>query len=146
MGERSTPVVRAGEVWLREEYQGREGELETRKDFFERTGVTTQSLSSAFTRYANRVPAVVKKFGKEKWFVAAELDDFIGWIKKNSGNRSETDIVRAEIARLDAALEEVKKRKAKHLESLAKADRDEARFLRARKVAQGELEFLEQGS
>lgn len=136
----------AGTEWLRSEYKGREKELETREDFFKRTGVTTQSLSSHFTRYANRVPKVVKKFGKQKWFVATELDEFIKWIGENSGNRSEEEIVEAEIARLDVALEEVDGRLRKHAEATAKAEKDKARFTRQRKIAISELEFLKQGS
>ena len=136
----------AGTEWLRSEYKGREKELETREDFFKRTGVTTQSLSSHFTRYADRVPQIVKKFGKQKWFVATELDEFIKWISENSGKRSEVEIKEALIARLDVALEEARGRAQKHRAALAKAERDETRFARQRKNALSDLEFLKQGS
>lgn len=132
--------------WLRPEYQGRESELETREEFFKRTGVTTQSLSSHFTRYANRIPKMVAKFGKTKYFVAAELDEFIRWISENSGTRSESDIKRAEIVRLSTSIEEAEERIARHRESLAKAEKDKARFQRSLKRAESDLTFLEQGS
>lgn len=132
--------------WLRPEFQGREGELETRAEFEKRTGVTAQSLSSHFTRYANRVPKVVKKFGKQKYFVASELDAFIAWIKEHSGTRSEVEIKEAEIARLDVAIEEADERIAKHQAALEKAQKDKARFLRSRKREVSDLEFLQQGS
>lgn len=140
-----------GVEWLRPEFQGRESELATRDDYERLTReagkvVTAQSLSSAFTRYANRVPQVAKKFGKTKWFVKKELDDFIAWIAENSGTRSETEIKQAEIARLEVAVEEARERKAKHLESAAKADRDEARYEKQLKRARDDLKFLEQGT
>lgn len=143
----------AGVEWLRPEFRGREAELSTREDYEtitrqrdEDNVVTAQALSSAFTRYANRVPKVAKKFGKKKWFVTQELDDFTAWIKKHSGTRSEAEIKQAEIARLDVALEETDERIAKHQEALAKAERDKARFKKQRKRAEDDLKFLEQGS
>jgi hypothetical protein len=143
----------AGVEWIRPEFRGREDELSTRDDYEaftrqrdEGSVITAQALSSAFTRYANRVPKVAKKFGKQKWFVTKELDDFIRWIQENSGTRSEAEIKRAEIARLDVALEETDDRIAKHQEALAKAERDKARFRKQRKRAEDDLKFLEQGS
>ncbi|MFE0472717.1 hypothetical protein ACFW2V_13980 [Streptomyces sp. NPDC058947] len=135
-----------GVEWLRPEFKDREHELETREDFFKRTNITTQSLSSHFVRYANRVPKVVKKFGKQKYYLPNELDDFIEWIKENSGTRSESEIKRAEIARLLVAEEEAEARRVKHLESAAKAERDLARFRKQRRRAEDDLKFLEQGS
>jgi predicted RNase H-like nuclease (RuvC/YqgF family) len=132
--------------WLRPEFRGREEELETRADFESRTGTTAQSLSSHFTRYANRVPKFAARFGKQKWFVQAELDDFLTWIRENSGTRSEAEIKEAEIARLDVALEETEERIARHKEALAKAERDKARFAKQRKRAVDDMKFLKQGS
>jgi molybdopterin converting factor small subunit len=132
--------------WLRPEFRGREEELETRADFESRTGTTAQSLSSHFTRYANRVPRVAARFGKQKWFVASELDDFLTWIRENSGTRSETEIKEAEIARLDITLEETEGRIARHKAALTKAERDKARFLKQRNRALDDLKFLKQGS
>lgn len=131
--------------WLRGEYEGREDELETRAEFEKRTGVTAQSLSSHFSRYADKVPKVAKKFGKQKWFVAAELDGFIGWIAENSGTRSDADIMRAEIARLDSSIEDVEDRLTKHREALAIAEADMKRLKRKRSNAVSDLRFLEQG-
>jgi hypothetical protein len=136
----------AGVEWLRPEFRDREDELETRADFEKRTAITAQSLSSHFTRYANRIPEVAKKFGKTKYFVATELDDFIKWIQENSGTRSEAEIKRAEIARLVAAEADARERKEKHLEAAAKAERDQARYRKQHKRALDELKFLEQGS
>ena len=96
--------------WLRPEFKSREAELETRAQFEERTGITAQSLSSHFTRYADRIPPVVKMFGKLKYFVAAELDGFVKWIAENSGTRSETDVKRSEVARLKASVEDALER------------------------------------
>lgn len=140
-----------GVEWIRPEFQGRENELSTRQDYEKLTReagnvVTAQSLSSAFTRYADRVPKVAKKFGKQKWFVTQELHDFIAWIAENSGTRSEAEIKRAEIARLDVSVEEAEERVAKHKEELAKAERDLARRKKQRKRAEDDLKFLEQGS
>lgn len=135
--------------WLRPEYEGRENELETRGEFEKRTGVTAQSLSSHFSRYADKIPKVVKKFGKQKWFVATELDGFIDWIAKNSGTRSDADIKRAEIARLDASIEDAEDRIAAHVakykEAMAIAEGDLKRFKRKRNNAASDLRFLEQG-
>jgi len=140
----------SGAKWLRPEFQGRESELATRDEYEELTRkagnvVTAQALSSAFTRYANRVPQAAKLFGKKKYFVAKELDEFISWIQENSGTRSEAEIKRAEIARLKVAEEEAVGRKEKHLASAAKADKDITRFRRQRKRAEDDLKFLEQG-
>lgn len=141
----------SGVEWLRPEFQDREADLVTRSDYEKLTReegkvVTAQSLSSHFTRYADRAPEPVKRFGKTKWFLRGELDDFIAWIRENSGTRSEVDIKRAEIARLKAALEEVENRKKRHLESLAKAERDELHFRRKLRQAEDDLAFLKQGS
>lgn len=130
--------------WFRTEFQGRESELETRADFETRTGITAQSLSSMFTRYADRMPKVVKKFGKTKYFVAVELDDFVAWIEKNSGTRSEVDVRRAELARVENAIEEGEERVAEHARSKEKAERDVAKFRRQRKALLGDIAFLEQ--
>lgn len=135
-----------GVKWLRPEYEDREDELETREEFFKRTGVSTQSLSSHFNRYGDKVPAVVKLFGKKKWFVASELDTFIDWIKKHGGTRSEADIKRAEMVRLEASMEEARERIEKHEIALGKAKSDLARHQRSHKRAKDDLEFLEQGS
>jgi molybdopterin converting factor small subunit len=132
--------------WLRPEYRGREEELETRADFEDRTGTTAQSLSSHFTRYANRVPKPAAKFGKQKWFAASELDAFLAWIRENSGTRSEEEIMEAEIARLDVAIEEASDRIERHREALAKAERDLNRYSRQRKNRLADLQFLKQGS
>ncbi|MCP9209612.1 hypothetical protein [Streptomyces cucumeris] len=132
--------------WLRPEFKDREDLLETRAEFEKRTGVTKQSLSSHFTRYADLVPDVVKKFGKQKWFLASELDDFIAWISANTGTRSEADIKRAEIARLTKAIEEAEERENRHKAHLEKAQADKTRHMRQRKHAESDLSFLEQGS
>lgn len=128
--------------WLRPEFQGREDELETRVDFEKRTGITAQSLSSRFTNYADRMPKLVKKFGKVKYFVAAELDEFVAWIAENAGTRSDTDIRRAEIARIENAIEECGERVEEHKRNVAKAEKDRAKFERQLKIKQEELEFL----
>lgn len=130
--------------WLRPEYQGRESELETRADFEKRTGITAQSLSSMFTRYADRLPKVVKKFGKTKYFVATELDEFVGWIEKNSGTRSDVDVRRAELARVDNAIEEGEERVSEHQRNKEKAERDVAKYRRQRKALLDDIAFLEQ--
>lgn len=132
------------DVWLRPEYQGREKELETRAEFEARTGISEQSLSSMFTRYADRVPAVAKKFGKKKYFVATELDDFVQWIRDNSGTRSEADVKRAEVARLMNSVEEATERVDDNRTRLTKAERELALRKRQLKRAKDDLAFLEQ--
>lgn len=131
--------------WLRPEFEGREGELETRADFQKRTGVSAMSLSSHFTRYADRKPPVVARHGKLKYFAAVELDGFLLWISENSGTRSEADVKRSEIARLRDSIEEAEERRQAHLAALAKADRDKARFQRKLRQEEEILAFLEQG-
>ena len=133
------------DVWLRPEFQGREKELETRADFEKRTGISRESLSSMFTRYADRMPKVVKKFGKMKYFVATELDDFVGWIRENTGNRSEAEVKRAEVARLKAALDDSADRVSDRERDLKKAQADHGRYRRQLRRAEEELSFLEQG-
>lgn len=130
--------------WLRPEYKGREGELETRADFEARTGITKESLSSMFTRYADRLPKVVKKWGKLKFFVASELDEFVAWIKENSGTRSEAGVKRAEVARLKNAIEDGEDRVEDRKKDLAKAEADVNRYRRQYKRAQDDLAFYEQ--
>lgn len=130
--------------WLRPEFKGREGELETRTDFEKRTGISAQALSSRFTNYADRKPRIVKKFGKTRYFVAVELDGFVDWIAKNSGTRSDADIRRAEIARIEDAIEECDERVEEHKRNLEKAEKDRGKFMRQRRVKQEELGFLEQ--
>jgi len=132
------------DIWLREEFQGREAELETRADFEKRTGVSAQSLSSKFSNYADRLPKVVKKDGKLKYFVAAELDDFVKWIEENAGTRSEVDVRRAELARVRNAIEEGTDRVADRRRDLIKAERDLARFKRQEKVLEADISYLEQ--
>jgi predicted RNase H-like nuclease (RuvC/YqgF family) len=130
--------------WLRPQYKGRENELETRTDFEKRTGITTQSLSSMFTRYADRIPGVVKKWGKTKYFVASELDGFVEWISENSGKRTEADVRRAELARLDNSIEEAEERVSDRERDLEKARYDLTKFRRQRRSTAEELAFLEQ--
>lgn len=131
-------------IWLREEFMDREDELETRTQFEQRTGVSAMSLSSHFTRYANRVPGVVKKFGKQKFFVSAELDEFIAWIAENSGNRSEAEVRRSEVARLKNSVTEAEKRVADRRRDAKRAEEDLAKFRRQLKSTESELAFLEQ--
>lgn len=131
--------------WLRPEFEGREGELETRADFEKRTGITAMSLSSHFTRYADKKPPVVAKHGKLKFFAAAELDSFVRWISENSGTRSEADVKRSEIARLKDSIDDAEDRRQVHLAALDKADRDKARFQRKLRQEEEALDFLEKG-
>lgn len=130
--------------WLRSEFQGREDELETRTDFEKRTGVSTQSLSSKFSSYADRLPKVVKKNGKLKYFVAAELDEFVKWIEENAGTRSEVDVRRAELARVKNSIEEALDRVADRQRDLDKAKRDLEKFKRQKRGLESDIEFLEQ--
>lgn len=130
--------------WLRPEFRGRDEELETRADFEKRTGISAQALSSRFTNYADRKPKLVKKFGKLKYFVAAELDEFVAWIEKNSGTRSDTDIRRAELARIDEAVLECQERIIEHERNAEKARRDLGKYQRQRRTKKEELEFLMQ--
>lgn len=131
--------------WLRDEFEGREDELETRAGFQKRTGVTAMSLSSHFTRYADKKPSVVARHGKLKYFVAAELDSFVRWISENSGTRSEADVKRSEIARLKDSIEDAEDRRQAHLVALSKADKDKARFQRKLRQEEEILAFLEKG-
>lgn len=132
------------EIWLRPEFQGRNSELETRTDFENRTGISAQSLSSKFSNYADRLPKVVKKNGKLKFFVASELDEFVGWIEKNSGTRSTADVRRAELARVMSAIEEGEERVADRKRDLNKAERDLAKFKRQAKGLEADIAYLDQ--
>lgn len=134
------------DVWLRPEFEGRDDELETRADFEKRTGITRESLSSMFTRYADRLPEVVKKFGKMKYFVAVELDDFVGWIRENAGTRSEADVKRAEVARLKNSIDDGEDRVGDRQRDLKKAETDLNRYKRQLRRAEEELTFLEQSN
>lgn len=132
------------EIWLRPDLQGRESELETRADFEKRTGISAQSLSSKFSNYADRLPKVAKKNGKLKYFVAAELDEFVGWIEANAGTRSEADVRRAELARVNNAIEEAEERVADRKRDLEKAERDLSKFRRQARGLKSDIEFLDQ--
>lgn len=132
------------DVWLRPEFQDRESDLETRTDFEKRTGVSAQSLSSKFSNYADRLPKVVKKDGKLKYFVNSELDEFVAWIDQNAGTRSEADVRRADLARVQNAIEEGIDRVADRQRDLDKAKRDLAKFQRQAKSLQSDIDFLEQ--
>jgi len=132
------------EIWLRPEFQGREKELETRVDFERRTGISAQSLSSKFSNYADRLPKLVKRNGKLKYFVAAELDEFVGWIEANAGTRSEADVRRAELARVQNAIEDTVERVADRQRDLDKAKRDLAKYQRQAKGLKSDIEFLDQ--
>lgn len=132
------------EIWLRPEFQGREKELETRVDFERRTGISAQSLSSKFSNYADRLPKLVKRNGKLKYFVAAELDEFVGWIEANAGTRSEADVRRAELARVQNAIEDTLERVADRQRDLDKAKRDLAKYQRQAKSLKSDIEFLDQ--
>lgn len=130
--------------WLRPEYQGRDGELETRADFEKRTGISEQSLSSMFTRYADRLPPVVKKFGKLKYFVAVELDEFVSWIRSNTGTRTQVEVKAAEAARLLTSIEEAQDRVDNRRADLKKAENELALRKRQLKSVNSDLEFLKQ--
>lgn len=132
------------EIWLRPEFQGREKELETRVDFERRTGISAQSLSSKFSNYADRLPKLVKRNGKLKYFVAVELDEFVGWIEANAGTRSEADVRRAELARVQNAIEDTLERVADRQRDLDKAKRDLAKYQRQAKTLKSDIEFLDQ--
>lgn len=137
-------MASSSDIWLRPEYEGREGELETRADFEARTGISVQSLSSMFTRYADRVPPIVKKWGKYKYFVAVELDEFVAWIKENTGTRSEVDVRRAELARVNNAIEEAESRVTDRQADLDRAKRELAKFQRQARKVKEEITYLEQ--
>jgi len=132
------------EIWLRPEFQGREKELETRVDFERRTGISAQSLSSKFSNYADRLPKLVKRNGKLKYFVAVELDEFVGWIEAHAGTRSEADVRRAELARVQNAIEDTMERVADRQRDLDKAKRDLAKYQRQAKTLKSDIEFLDQ--
>lgn len=132
------------EIWLRPEFQGREKELETRVDFERRTGISAQSLSSKFSNYADRLPKLVKRNGKLKYFVAVELDEFVGWIEANAGTRSEADVRRAELARVQNAIEDTLERVADRQRDLDKAKRDLAKYQRQAKTLKSDIDFLDQ--
>lgn len=134
----------SSDVWLRPEFQDRENELETRGDFEARTGISVESLSSMFTRYADRVPAVVKKFGKMKFFVPVELDEFVQWIRDNSGTRSEADVRRAELARVNNAIAEAGERVDARKRDLEKAERELARYKRQARGLESDIQYLDQ--
>jgi DNA repair exonuclease SbcCD ATPase subunit len=138
------PSSPSSAIWLRPEYQGRENELETRETFEKRTGISVQSLSSMFTRYANRVPKVVKKFGKLKFFVATELDDFVQWINENSGNRTEVEVREAELARVEKALDEASGRVEDRKRDLERAEQTLAKFRRQARGLESDIQFLKQ--
>lgn len=130
--------------WLRPEFEGRRDELETREDFERRTEVRAASLSSFFGRYADRVPKVAARNGRKKFYVARELDEFIAWIRENSGTRSDVDIHRAEVARLRARTEEVEERLESHRASMERAQRELKKLRRQLQRAEGDLKFHEQ--
>lgn len=132
------------DIWLRADLQDQEKNLETRSDFEKRTGISAQSLSSKFSNYADRLPKVVKKNGKLKYFLASELDEFVAWIEANSGTRSEADVRRADLARVQNAIEEGLDRVADWQRGLDKAKRDLAKFQRQEKSLKADIEFLEQ--
>lgn len=132
------------DIWLREEFKGREEELETREDYEARTGTSVQSLSSMFTRYADRVPGIVKMFGKTKFFVAEELDDFAKWIEENAGTRSNADVRRSELARVRKAIALAVKRVEDRQRDLDKANRELAKFRRQEKGLESDIAYLEQ--
>lgn len=132
--------------WLRPEFEGRESELETREGFEGRTGVSAMSLSSYFTRYADDVPDVVKMFGKEKYFVAAELDDFLTLIRQKSGSRTPAEVRAAEVARLEKSVSNGEKRLADRERDAEKARIDLAKFRRQLKRAKEELDLVERGT
>lgn len=135
--------------WLRPEYKGRENELETRQEFEKRTKISTESLASHFSRYWEKRPDVVCLEGKLTYFVAAELDDFIAWIAENSRKRSETDIVRSKIIRLEVRITEAKERvearKREAAQVVASAEADLAKYAKQLKRAESDLKFLEHG-
>jgi hypothetical protein len=66
-------------VWLRPDYQGRQGELVTLSDGARLVGVSKSAISNWQNRHAN-FPALVLLTGslhkRTKWVVAAELVDF----------------------------------------------------------------------
>lgn len=128
---------------LRPEAEGRESEMETREGFEKRTGITKATLSGHFTRYADKKPKPVAKKGKQKYYLPEELDAFIKWVEENSGTRSDADIARADIARLEERIEETEERKKTHQEGLRKAERDLSNFLRQIRRRREDLAFLE---
>lgn len=132
------------DVWLRPEFEGRENELETRAEFEKRTGISRESLSSMFTRYADQMPGAVKKFGKQKYFVSTELDQFVKGIRESDSNRSEAGVKRAEVARLKNSVSEGERRVGDRQRDLKKAEADLGRYKRQLRRAEEELSFLEQ--
>lgn len=131
--------------WLREGFEGRRDELETRSDFERRTGISAASLTGHFKRYADKMPKVVAVNGRLKYFLAEELDTFIAWVQQNSGTRSEADVKRAEIARVRMRIEETRERIRAHRDGLRKAEVDLRRYQRDLKNHESDLRFLEQG-
>ena len=134
------------DVWLVPELEEHEAELdlETRADFQARTGRSTESLSSMFTRYANRVPRTIKTDGKLKYFLASELDEFVAWVTENSGTRTEVEVREAEAARQERSIEAIEKRVAAKKRDLMRTEAELAKARRQHKNTLDDLAYLKQ--
>lgn len=112
------------DVWLREEYKDRPDEVESHQDFEERRGLRKGVLSSRFREYADRKPKVVKTFGRQEFFAATELDEFIDSIGGHLAARTPAEVLASEVARREEAIQKCEDRIAKHMEGVNKARRD----------------------
>jgi hypothetical protein len=126
------PGAAGGVVWLRPEYQGRQGELVTLADGARLVGVSKSAVSNWQARHSN-FPALVLLTGslhkRTKWVVAAELIAFARDQQKRrrgprTGHRSpqrpSAQIAAEKVAHFEQVLQTLTQREQRQAQALAR--------------------------
>lgn len=113
-----------GTKWHREEWKGREDELETREQFENRRGLEVDTLNSRFYDYADQRPEVVKEEGRTLFYVKSELDEFYDQISNRLRPRTTAERMKSTIFRYQMTVKEHEKRVEETEKLLAKRRRE----------------------
>lgn len=126
-------------IWYREEFKGREGELEDRHAFEQRRGLRSGTLTSRMRDYTDRMPPVVREVNRSKEWAREELDKFFDSIDGHEGPRSRAQVLEAEVVRRQGSVKEHEARVAKKEEDLAAARRRLEYHVKQLKLAEQKL-------
>lgn len=98
-------VTRAmGTQWHREEWKGREDELETREQCEIRRGLEEGAVNSRFYDYADVRPESVKSEGRTLFYVKSEMDEFLDGIINRGRTRTTAEKMWANVVRCEATV------------------------------------------
>lgn len=132
--------------WHRKEFQGREDELCSRREFEVENGMKEGALNHRFRDYANQTPEIVmerfrSKVYPEDIFVRAELAEFVEKSNGRKGPRSRAEVAAAEVARREKTVAKETERRDNRKKAYEAAQRSLERHQALLKQARDTLEI-----